>query len=84
MASPMPASSGRVSTFTSNTFVSVGLVVTLVVAALYHGRQLQRIDAMEETLRELRTEVSQGRAETQEVLRLLVQQQRATSSQRPP
>lgn len=40
-----------------NSYVSVGLVTALVMAALFYGRQLQRLDAIENQLRELSAEV---------------------------
>lgn len=40
-----------------NSFVSLGLVGTLVAGAMVFGKQLQRMDTFENELRELRSEV---------------------------
>lgn len=45
-----------------NSYVSVGLVTALVMAALFYGRQLQRLDAIENQLRELSAEVRELRS----------------------
>jgi hypothetical protein len=40
-----------------SSYVSVGLVITLVIGAMFYGRQLQRLDAIESQLRDVSAEV---------------------------
>lgn len=51
----------RLTALTPNSYVSLGLVVSLIVGALFYGKQLQRLDGIEEELRELRVEVREMR-----------------------
>ena len=44
-----------------NSYVSIGLVTALIVGAMFYGRQLQRLDSIENELRELRSEVREIR-----------------------
>lgn len=46
-----------------SSYVSIGLVSALIIAALFYGRQLQRLDAIEEELREVRVELREFRRE---------------------
>lgn len=44
-----------------NSYVSIGLVITLVIGAMFYGRQLQRLDAIEKQLSDLSTEMREFR-----------------------
>jgi hypothetical protein len=57
-----PTTEFRAAGLSQNSFVSLGLVGTLVVGAMLFGRQLQRLDSIENELRELRTEVKEIRS----------------------
>lgn len=46
---------------TQNSYVSIGLVVTLVLGAAFYGRQLQRLDAIEAQLKDVGSEVRELR-----------------------
>lgn len=52
---------GRAARLTPNTGISVALVITVVLAALSIGRQLQRLDSVEAELRGLRAEMNEVR-----------------------
>lgn len=56
-----PTSETRVSIGPSS-YVSLGLVLSLIVGALFYGRQLQRLDSIEAQLRELSSEVREFRS----------------------
>jgi hypothetical protein len=58
----MPPTTELRSTLGQNSYVSLGLVVTLVVGAMFYGRQLQRLDAIESQLRDLATEMREVRS----------------------
>lgn len=58
----MADTSERRAAIGQNSYVSVGLVTALVMGAMFYGRQLQRLDAIENELRELRTEVREFRS----------------------
>ena len=57
----MPPTTELRATLGQNSYVSLGLVVTLVVGAMFYGRQLQRLDAIESQLRDLTTEMREVR-----------------------
>lgn len=57
-----PTTELRAPVITQNSFVSLGLVVTLLVGATVFGRQMQRLDSIENELREIRTEVREMRS----------------------
>lgn len=57
-----PTTELRAPALTQNSFVSLGLVGTLVAGAMLFGKQLQRLDSIENELRELRTEVKEMRS----------------------
>lgn len=53
----MPPTTETRAAIGQNSYVSVGLVTALVVGAMFYGRQLQRLDGIENQLRDLHTEV---------------------------
>ncbi len=57
----MPPTTETRTALGQNSYVSVGLVTALVMAALFYGRQLQRLDAIESQLRELSAEMREFR-----------------------
>lgn len=71
----------RTAAIGQNSYVSVGLVVALVGAALFYGQQLQRLDAMESRQQEFRqevtTELRELRAEVRDLRGAFVRQQSA-------
>ena len=71
---PTPTAELRTS-LGQHSYVSIGLVVALVTGAMFYGRQLERLDAIESQVRELRTEVRESRAELLEIRTVLVRQQ---------
>lgn len=56
-----------VARITQSTGVSVALVVAMLAAAMFYGRQSERLDSIDSEVRELRTEVK-------EIRTLLIQQ----------
>lgn len=52
----------RAATIGQNSYVSAGLVTALVVGAVFYGRQLQRLDAIESQLRDLAAEMREVRS----------------------
>jgi len=57
-----PTSELRAPVLSQSSAVSLGLVATLIVGATVFGRQMQRLDSIENELRELRTEVREIRS----------------------
>jgi hypothetical protein len=45
-----------------NSYVSLGLVAALVTGAIFYGRQLERLDAIDKQLSELSAEVREFRS----------------------
>lgn len=56
-----PTTEQRAPLITSNSFVSIGLVTTLVIGGVFLGRQLNRIDVLEGRVAELRVEFNAHR-----------------------
>lgn len=50
-----------VTVFTRNTLIPVGLVFTLVAAAVSFGIQMQKIEEISKTIEEMRTEIKEIR-----------------------
>jgi|GEM_PF-1829720 hypothetical protein len=49
-----------------NSYVSVGLVIALVTGAVLFGRQIQRLDAIEQRIADLSTEVREMRRDVRQ------------------
>lgn len=82
MAEPDALSPRSPHGLSTQTMVSVGLTCTLLAAAWFAGRQMQRLDSVDETARETRAEVQQMRTDFQN-LRVLILQLNAQNNHTP-